>query len=258
MPEPICAVAIVGARAASSRDVETAQAIAGELASGGVVIVSGGAVGVDAAAHRGALQRGRPAATAAVLGCGLHVGYPARNQSLFGAICAAGGALVSQFKPDAPPRRWHFVLRNRTMAGMADAVLIVAASRQSGALHTARAARELGRVVAAVPGTPGCETLIASGALAVRNADDLVRALDGGDPAGPDIALPGRQSDAGQVLSCLDDASGYDADHIALATGLGIRQVTRALTNLELDGLAILLPGRNYIRSTLARSLLAR
>ncbi|MEM9492600.1 MAG: DNA-processing protein DprA, partial [Myxococcota bacterium] len=135
------AVAIVGARAARQRDVEAAYRLASELARAGIYVVSGGALGVDAAAHRGALDAahpGRPALTAAVFGCGLSIAYPARNRSLFEDIYRAGGALLSEFPDVAQPRAWHFVRRNKTMAGMTDAVLVVAAGAQSGSLHTAR------------------------------------------------------------------------------------------------------------------------
>ena len=192
-----------------------------------------------------------------MLGCGLKVEYPAQNHGLFEDIRASGGGIVSQFAPDAPPRSWHFVRRNRTMAGMSDAVLIVAATPRSGSLHTARAASELGRVVAAMPGSAGCEALIASGAALVRSPADLMDALSG-QPKQPDVALPEPQSDAGRILTALEQSSGQHADQIARSTGLGIRQVSRALTSLELDGLAILLPGRNYVRSKLAHTLLAR
>ena len=252
-------VAIVGARAARMTEVQQAHDIARDLAAAGVLIVSGGAVGVDAASHRGALAAtGR---TVAVLGCGLDVPYPEQNQDLFAAIVESGGAVMSQFELTAPPRSWHFVRRNRTMAAMSDAVLVIAASRRSGSLHTARAALDFGRLVAAVPGTPGCEALIASGAVPVREARDLERALDravDGTLAVPTIALPEASSAAGRVLRALGRERGRDADAIALATGLGVREVHRALTCLELDGLAILLPGRNYICSTLAHSQLAR
>lgn len=248
-------VAIVGARAARHDDVQRAREIARDVAADGTLIVSGGALGVDAAGHRGALDAS--GTTVAVLGCGLDVIYPEQHRDLFDSIVRAGGSVVSQFEPTAPPLPWHFVHRNRTIAAMADAVLVIAASRRSGSLHTARAARALGRLVAAVPGTAGCEALIASGAAPVRDAEELVRALDGRLVVEP-VVLPDAESPAGRVLRALYPDRGRDADEIAVVTDLDVREVNRALTCLELDGLAILLPGRNYLCSTLAYAQLAR
>jgi DNA processing protein len=245
------AVAIVGARAASGHATATARALAAELAAGGALVVSGGAVGVDAAAHRGALDAG--GATVAVLGSGLDVAYPARNRPLFGALCEAGGAVVSPFAPGVPPRPGCFVRRNRVIAGMVDLVVVIEANLGSGSLHTAEAARDYGRGLGAVPGTPGCEALIAQGAALVRSADDVAAALDG-RPRRPEIALPEPGSERARVLAALDDEARAE-DDIADCTGLAIRQVSRALVGLELEGLAVLLPGRSYVRSALAREL---
>lgn len=258
------AVAIVGARAAETDAVALARALACELATAGAMILSGGAVGIDTAAHQGALDaRDRaagdhePGTTVAVLGCGVDVAYPERNRQLFDDIRAAGGALLSELLPGTPPRAWHLARRNRIIAGMADAVVVVAAGARSGALQTARAARRLGRVVCAVPGTPGCEGLIATGAAVVHQAADVLRALDG-LPVRPVVPLPEPDSHAGRVLALLDERHALDHDEIAARTGLGVREVARALTNLELQGLAIALPGSNYMRSGLAQELLAR
>jgi DNA processing protein len=160
-------VAIVGSRAASGNGVATAARLARELAAAGLAVVSGGAIGIDAAAHRGALEAG--GITIAVLGCGLDIAYPARNRRLFAAICASGGALVSPYAMGVPPRGYHFVRRNRIIAGLADVVVVVEAGLASGALHTAMAARQYGRVLCATPHTPGCEQLIAEGAAIARS-----------------------------------------------------------------------------------------
>ena len=249
------AVAIVGARAASGHGMATARAVARDLAGEhGAAIVSGGAVGVDSAAHRGALDVG--GYTIAVLAGGLDTPYPTRNRPLFGDVIAAGGAVVSQFRPGTPPRRANFVRRNRVMAALADAVVVIEAGMASGALHTAAFAREHRRVLGAVPGSPGCEALIAQGAAVVESAADVLAAL-AGSPRRPDVPLPAPQSDAGRVLATLElDAPRAEAD-IAACTGLGAREVSRALTGLELEGLAVLLPGRAYVRSCLAQELLS-
>lgn len=253
-----CAVAIVGARAAEATAVERAHAIARELAGEGVAIVSGGAVGIDAAAHRGALDAGMDAGgTVAVLGCGIDVVYPEQHRELFDEIQARGGAVVSQFPPDAAPRGWHFARRNQTIAGLVDAVVVVGAGHGSGALQTARAAHRLGRVVCAVPGSPGCAALIAAGAAVVETAREVWCALDG-RPVRPDARLPETGSCAARVLDLLHAEQARDHEEIAARAGLGAREVARALTGLELQGLAIALPGLNYVRSVLAQELLAR
>ena len=256
------AVAIVGARAAEATAVEQARTIAGDLAAQGVAIVSGGALGIDAAAHRGALNASRDASrdegvTVAVLGCGIDMVYPPQHQELFEEIQTRGGALVSEFPPGAAPRGWHFARRNQTIAGLVDAVVVVGAGKSSGALQTARAAHRLGRTVCAVPGSPGCAALIAAGAAVVETARDVWRALDG-RPVRPDARLPDTGSCAARVLDLLHVEKARDHEEIAARAGLGAREVARALTGLELQGLAIALPGLNYVRSVLAQELLAR
>lgn len=246
------AVAIVGARAASGLALDQARSIACDLGLRGALIVSGGAIGVDTAAHRGALMAGAPTIT--VLGTGLDVAYPARNRPLFDDIVRRGGGLVSCFDRAAPPRRGQFVRRNRIIAGLVDAVVVVGAGATSGALYTAAAARDYGRVLGAAPGSVGCEALIAGGAALVETAADVLAAIEG-RPRRPDVPLPEVGTDEARVLEVLD-AAPRDEDKIADHTGLDTRAVTRALTGLELEGLAILLPGRNYVRSTLADELL--
>jgi len=133
-------VAIVGARAASGHAAAAARALAADLAGCGYAVVSGGAIGIDAAAHRGALDAGGE--TVAVMATGLDIAYPARNRPLFGEIVATGrGALLSPFPLGVPPRRYRFVRRNRIIAGLADAVVVVEAGLASGSLYTAAATR---------------------------------------------------------------------------------------------------------------------
>ena len=171
------AVAIVGSRAASAAALATAAALAGHAVARGWCVVSGGAIGVDSAAHRGALAAG--GATVVVLGTGLDVVYPERNRGLYSEVVAAGGALVSMFRRGEPPRRGHFVARTAVIAAWAEAVVVVAAERGSGSLSTAAAARRLGVGVAAVAGTAGTDALIAGGASAVASGADLERVLAG-------------------------------------------------------------------------------
>jgi DNA processing protein len=252
-------VAIVGARAASVEAVERARVLACALAARGVVIVSGGALGVDAAAHRGALDSHATTGTGttvAVLGCGLDIIYPPQHDALYDEICAAGGAVISPFAPDAPPRPGHFVRRNAVIAGLADAVVVIGAGASSGALHTAAAAARYGRLVAAVPGSAGCERLIAQGAAVIERPDDLWDAL-AGQPRRPVAELPQRGSPAGRVLAVLDPEHARACGDIAVRAGLSPREVARALTGLELEGLATARPGQTYVRSALAEELLA-
>jgi DNA processing protein len=247
------AVAIVGSRSASRQGLAQAREIAAELGRQGAQIISGGALGIDAAAHRGALDAG--AHTAAVLAAGLDNLYPARNKPLFSAIEATGGALLSPYGPGRPPRGFHFVHRNWVMAGMADAVVVVDCRLGSGAMHTAEAASSYGRPVTVVPGTPGCEALIAQGAAVIRDADDVLAAARG-EHRLREVELPPEGSEAASVLAALGDDDPRDEGEIAEITGLPIRSVTRALAELELDGLALLLPGRAYLRSQTAQSAL--
>ena len=245
-------IAIVGSRAASGHAMATARSLAAELGGEGAIIVSGGAIGIDSAAHRGAIDAG--AKTAVVLACGLDAPYPARNRPLFHDVVEGGGALMSAYPPGTPPKRYHFIERNRVVAAMADAVVVACAQLASGALHTAAFAAEYGRVVAALPGTPGCEQLIARGAAVVESADDLLAALDG-KPRRPQVSWPASGTEADVVLAMLDEDRPCIEDDIVRATGLPVRSVKRALTGLELEGLALALPDGAFLRSFLAAEI---
>jgi DNA processing protein len=254
-------VAIVGSRAACAESITRAGALAHAWAARGHLIVSGGAVGVDAAAHRGALEacseqapsgsmtRGSAGMTWAVLGSGVDVPYPIRNAMLFDQIVAHGGAVLSPYAMGAQPIAWQFVRRNAIIAACADAVVVVAADTDSGSLHTARAAASLGRRVLAVPGTRGTDRLIALGAAVCETPDDLDHALEGRARGGNPVALAAG-SDEAALLAVLDRRA-RSSDELAAASGLGAARATAALVELDLLGLAIALPGRNYVRSTL-------
>jgi DNA processing protein len=221
------AVAIVGARAATQIGMDRAHALAKHLAGRGVHVVSGGALGIDGAAHRGALAGG--GRTTVVLGSGLGVPYPARHVPLFAQILDEGGALVSELEDDEQPRRSTFVQRNTLIAALADAVLVIEADVRSGSLSTARAAQTLGRVVAAWPGTRGCDRLLAAGAGILESARDAELALAGTPRPVP---VPELDPVALQIMAAIQGgAVGVDA--IVEATGLAVRAVLRALPSVE-------------------------
>ena len=173
-------VAIVGARAASTEGRAIATAIATDLARAGVVVVSGLARGIDAAAHEGAIEGG--GATVAVLGTGVDVVYPAEHRELSARI-AASGVLITEFPPGTPPRVNHFPRRNRIISGLSRAVVVIEAAEKSGSLITAREALDQGRDVMAVPGRVagghyrGCHALLRDGAKLVESAVDILQEL---------------------------------------------------------------------------------
>lgn len=248
-------VAIVGSRAAPRAATERAYQLAHDLGRADTAIVSGGALGVDTASHRGALAAG--AATVAVLGNGLDIAYPPRNARLFDDIPRRGGALVTIYKEGYPPMPHNFVRRNRIIAAMADAVVVVDAGARSGALHTARAGRGYGRRVLAVPGSAGTEWLLCTGAGLVETADDVLAALRG-ETRRPEVELPESNTEQGKVLLALDACVGRNPAELSSHTGLNPRRINQHLLGLELSGLAVSLPGHmGYVRSPLARELLA-
>jgi DNA processing protein len=219
-------IAIVGARAATWVAMDRAHAFARHLATRGVNVVSGGAIGIDGAAHRGALAGG--GTTTVVLGGGVDVAYPKRHAPLFREVLAKGGALVSMFPAGMEPRRSTFVQRNPLIAALADAVIVVEADVRSGSLSTAAAARRFGRVIAAWPGSRGCDRLLARGAAIVESTDDLDRVIAGT----PRFPAPVTDPLALKILAAIR-AGAVGIDQIAEATGVSVREVLRALPLLE-------------------------
>jgi len=210
------------------------------------VIVSGLALGIDAAAHRGALNGG--AVTVAVMGTGVDVIYPAAHQVLAEAILASGGALVSQFPDGTAPRRHNFPARNYTMAALSDVVVVVEAAEGSGALITAEAALDLHKEVMAVPGSifsplsVGTHGLLRDGAGLVQNARDVLAAAGVGrevldDPLAPPkrLGLNARREGDG-ILSHLSDVLAVNSAELARKLNLPVAEVLGRLTALELDG----------------------
>ena len=239
-------MAIVGSRRPSPYGEAVAEQLGLELARAGVVVISGLALGIDAAAHRGALNAG--GITVAVMGTGVDVIYPAAHSMLAEAILAGGGALVSQFPDGTSPRRHNFPARNYTMAQLSDVVVVVEAGEGSGALITAGAALDLHKEVMAVPGSVfsplsvGTHGLIRDGAALVQNARDVMAALNlGGEVLDDPLATPkelGFKLPGGRdgILSHLSDVLALNAAEIARKLQLPLAEVLGRLTALELDG----------------------
>ncbi len=236
------AVAVVGTRAASPWALRFAEGLGRALAEAGLALVSGLARGVDGAAHKGAIRAG--GRSVAVLGGALDAIYPPEHRPL-----AEKSVLVSEFPFGERPRPEYFPRRNRLIAALARAVVVVEAPERSGALITARHALELGRDVFAVPGRPtdrksrGANLLIKDGAAPVLDAADLLEAL-GVAPA--PRAAPALEGDLGRVLAALEELGEALPDDLAAETGLDPTRVFALLTELELKGLAQALPGGRY------------
>ena len=246
------AVAIVGARACSGYGRSVARMLATESAAAGAVVVSGLARGVDGEAHRGALAAG--GRTVAVLGCGVDRDYPAAHAELARSIVGTGGLVVSEYEPGVEPAPWRFPARNRIIAGLADATVVVEARERSGALITADFALEDGREVLAVPGeitsalSAGANGLLRQGATPVTCAADLLEALGvervPAAPAIPDVA------GAAAVLEAVAGGA-TTPDELVRATDLSAGEVAAVLVELELAGVVAL--GEGGVRSTIAR-----
>ena len=257
-PAPGPRAAIVGSRRPSPYGEAVAEQLASDLATAGVVVVSGLALGIDAAAHRGALSGG--GTTIAVMGTGVDIVYPASHAALADDIVGSGGALVSQFPDGSLPRRHNFPARNLTMAELADVVVVVEAAQGSGALITAAAALELGKDVLAVPGSifsplsVGTHALIRDGAGLVQNARDVLAALRVDREVLDDpLKLPrsvgfelGRAGD-GLVLH-LSETMAVSASELARKVQLPVAEVIGRLTSLELEG-AVRRHGSGYLRA---------
>lgn len=244
------AFAIVGSRNATKQGEANASAFAATLAGAGLTIVSGLAAGIDAAAHRGALQEA--GSTIAVIGTGIDRIYPARNEALAREIAEAG-CIVSEFPLGTPPLAANFPRRNRLIAGMARGCLIVEAAKQSGSLITARLAVEAGREVFAIPGSihspqsKGCHALIKQGAKLVESAQDILEELHWEKVVNA-AALPAiREAETDPVLVALG-GDPCDLDTLASRTGLAADTLLAQLLPLELDGRVAQLPGGRYQR----------
>ena len=241
------ALAIIGSRNATAQGAENARAFAQALSQAGLTIVSGLAVGIDAAAHRGAMAG--EGSTLAVVGTGLDRVYPAIHRDLAHRIAEHGG-LLSEFPPGTPPKEKNFPRRNRLISGLARGVLVVEAALSSGSLITARYAGEQGREVFAIPGSihsplsKGCHKLIRDGAKLVEKAEDILEELGMAGGAASTATRDVTPAIAGE--GALLDALGgdcADVDTLASRTAMAPDLVVAALTNLELAGRVAALPG---------------
>jgi DNA processing protein len=254
------AVAMVGSRMTTHYGIETARKLAYQLAYLGVTVVSGGARGIDTAAHQGALSgKGR---TVAVLGTGVNLVTPPENVKLFEQI-AANGAVVTQFPFNRPADKQTFPIRNRIVAGMTLGTVVVEANLTSGALITANFATEYGRQVFAVPGridsprSKGCHDLIKKGAKLCEGAEDILSEFEYLFPPSNRLASPGQTGvllalELGENEQKVYDHLGHDElsiDDVIRNSGLPSSAVSVALLSLEMKRLVRQLPGKMFLRN---------
>jgi DNA processing protein len=246
-------LAVVGSRNATVQGERNAESFARAFSEAGLTIVSGLALGIDAAAHRGGLAG--PGSTIAVLGTGIDVLYPTRNREL-GETIARDGLLISEFPIGTQSLAQNFPRRNRLISGLAQGCLVVEAALASGSLITARAAAEQGREVFAVPGSihsplaKGCHALIKSGAKLVESADDVLSELAGFRRGSERRTAAQPPRDTGQsdpLLECMG-FDPIDVDSLCVRAGLPAERIASELLRLELAGHVAPLPGGLYQR----------
>ena len=261
MPEAVLRLSVVGSRSPTPYGRKVARGLASHMAARGIDVVSGGARGIDTAAHEAAVnEEGR---TVAVLGSGLLRPYPDENEALFEKI-AASGALVSEFPLEQEPKAENFPRRNRLISGLSAAVIVVEAAERSGSLITAGLALEQGREVMAIPGrvdshkSGGCNRLIQQGAKLVQNIGDILDELSplylpavGRDPAEAASAaapnLSGLTADESDVIGILTRTETVQLDRLAEMVPFGIARLQTALFGLEVRGAVEQSPGRYYV-----------
>lgn len=263
-------VAVVGTRRASAYGLTHTREIAAELAQTGVCVVSGLALGIDAAAHTGALDGG--GRTVAVLGSALDKPYPQENEPLMRRILESGGSVVSEYAPGTPPSRYSFLQRNRIIAGMCLGTLVTEGPRRSGALNTATRTLENGREVFALPGnvdSPGAQLpnmLISEGARLVTGAADILSALviepkDAPKAAQAAVApmeapaekkphIPGGLDETQRAICAALLVGEADFDALCAVSGLESDELGALLIEMEMDGLVTPLAGTRYAPGT--------
>lgn len=232
-------LAVVGSRSVTTYGRQVTAELVGRLAEQGIVIISGLALGVDAVAHRAALEAG--GLTIAVLPGGVDRPYPATNRRLSEHIVESSGALVSEYPPEAINFKQNFVARNRLVAGLSQAVLITEAAEKSGSLHTARFALEQGKEVLAVPGqitartSVGANNLLKAGAHLVTDYRDVLHVLGLQAHRTKAAAVRGRNAHEQQLLDLLLQGIN-DGDQLLIRSGLSASEFGQTLTMLELGG----------------------
>ncbi len=248
-------IAVVGSRHSDSYGLTMARALGRDLARAGVSVVSGGADGIDAAAHEGALEAGGH--TVVVLGCGVDVVYPAHHDRLFARVLAAGGALCAEYEDGTHPTEFTFPRRNRIVSGMSDAVVVVRCAARSGALITARCARRQGVPVFAVPGEAGNPLsegplgLLRDGARVAACARDVLLALG----MGAQLRLPAVRAatpaelppEEAALLAALGAAPRH-VEEVARQAGARPGSALAGLLSLEMQGLCEQRPGNYFLR----------
>jgi len=250
-------VSLVGSRRASATGIENARRIGRSLAEKGVCVGSGLALGIDAAAHEGALAAGGPAL--GVLGCGIDVVYPKKHEPLFERV-RRSGAVVSEYYLGEAPLQWRFPARNRVISGLSETVVVVEAAEKSGALITARHALEAGRDVWAVPGPIGVDEcrgsnlLLRDGAGVLHDIREFVEAVA---PRQPTLDEPAAfdGADSGEPLSEAEARAlrgvGFEpsrTDEISRASGVGMKEILPALSMLEVKGYVIRDSAGSFLR----------
>ncbi|MGE5695649.1 MAG: DNA-processing protein DprA [Candidatus Sericytochromatia bacterium] len=252
------AAAVIGTRAATSYGEHVTADIAEGLAEHDVTVVSGAAFGIDGAAHRAALAA--EGCTVAVLAGGVDVPYPAGHSALLHRIRRTG-LVVSEYPPGVRPARHRFLVRNRLVAALSGATVVVEAGLRSGAANTAAWARALGRVVCAVPGpvtssaSAGCHVLIRQGAELITRADDVVEIVGragefADEPKHPSSPLDGLSDDERRVYEALPGRGARSADELSIESGLPIATLQGQLALLELAGLVAQSDGRWRLSKT--------
>lgn len=261
-PRDLVSIAVVGSRFASPAGILFTQSLCSDLASSGITVVSGFAVGIDSAAHRGAISvKGR---TLAVLGCGLDYNYPSINADLKRELCLSG-ALLTEFTLGTPPAPGNFPARNRIISGLSLGVVVVEAAERSGSLITARFALEQGREVFAVPGvaqslrSTGSHRLLKQGAKLAECAEDILEEIRPlirtgrmpvpDLPPSPDAVEAELPKGEESILLRIMDKVPKHIDEIANGAGMPVHRAAAILLALELKGLVSQLPGKYFICS---------
>lgn len=245
----IPSVAIIGTRKPTPYGKEIAYMLASELGRRGIIVISGMALGIDAIAHRGAIEAG--GTTLAVLGNGLDTIYPSSHKDLARQIISQGGALISEYSPEERARPHYFLERNRIVSGLSDAVVVIEAASKSGTLNTAAHALEQGREIFAVPGnitnplSSGCNRLIKQGAHPVTCVEDILDIISP-ESLRPQTALPLGTTPEETIVIQLLQKGLRDGDTLQKASKLSAPEFNQTLTMLEINGIIRSLGGNQW------------